>query len=166
MAAIKPSTAFVNTYNKLKANGLNEKEVTTLLNKAQKEISKSKTPHALAKVYATEVKGWIKKGIAEKAGTAEMGGWLLTTAADSKAINDGVKYLKANGKALQTKHPSLKTLDFKSAKYADFGDAGYLAINDVNGKPIKDNDARAKLLHKLLGAEFKGVAVGIFHNAY
>ncbi len=168
--ALKPSAAFVSSFNKLKKDGLNEKEVTTLLNQAQKEIEKSKTPHALAKTYAKEVQGWMKKGLAEKHGTAEMGGWILTVTADSKAINDAAKLLKSSAKDLVAKNPSLKDINFASAKYADFGDAGYLAISDKKGQPLKDNDPRAKLIQKILqkqvSSEFKNIAVGIFHDAY
>jgi hypothetical protein len=160
MAPIKPSSTFTRTYNQLKPGGLNEQEVTKLLSQAQKEISQSDKPHTLAKVYEKEVKGWVKKGIAEKYGTAEMGGWILKTTADTKAIKDGAKFLKANAAALQAKHPELKTLDLKSTRFADFGDAGYLAVNDSSGKAVLDTDPRAKKLKQLLGPEFKSVTVG------
>jgi hypothetical protein len=160
--SIKPSPAFISSFNKFKKDGLNEKETTSLLNQAQKEIGKSKTPHALAKAYTAEVKGWVKTGLVEKHGMAEMGGWILKSTADAKVIHDGAKFLRANAKALQAKNPGLKDLDLSTAKHADFGDSGFLSVNDKKGSPLKDTDPRAKLLQKAMGAEFKNISIGSF----
>ena len=172
MPTIKPSAAFVSSFNKYKKDGLNLKEVNSLMKQARKEIETSNKPHALAKTYEKEMTGWLKKGTVtpEGSGVVEMSSWILTGEADHKAITTAAKLLKGTAKDLIAKNPSLKDINFASAKYADFGDAGYLAISDKKGQPLKDNDPRAKLIQKILqkqvSSEFKNIAVGIFHDAY
>lgn len=159
-AAPKPSAQFIQQYNRLKKDGLTERELTSLMVRAQKEIATSPKPHEAAKMFTAQVKGWVKKGEAEPYGTAEMAGWVFKGAADAKAIAVGVKALKANAAALQAKSPALKTVDFKSLARADFGDTAFLAVKDTHGRDLGASDPRAKALKAALGSGFASVNVG------
>jgi hypothetical protein len=102
----------------------------------------------------------VKKGEAERYGTAEMAGWVFKGAADAAAIAVGVKALRATAAGLQAKSLALKRVDFTSLSRADFGDAAFLAVKDTKGKDVLASDPRAKALKAALGPSFAAITVG------
>ncbi|MBL9039305.1 MAG: hypothetical protein JNG84_12375 [Archangium sp.] len=160
MASVKPSAQFVASFNKMKKNGLTEKEVTALGAQASKDIAKSSKPRELAEVYAKEVKGWVAKGLTKAEGTPEMLPYSFQGAADAKLIRDAVKYVKANAAALVAKYPGLKNIDFSKTTMNSGGDGNFLEIRTKAGVAIGESEPTAVLLKKALGKDYKDVMIG------
>jgi hypothetical protein len=55
--APKPSAQFLRQYDTLKKDGLTERELTSLMVRAQKEIATSARPHEAATMFTAQVKG-------------------------------------------------------------------------------------------------------------
>lgn len=161
--AIKPSASFYAKFNTLKKNGLTVTEAKVLLSKADQEIKTSKDPIKLGNAFQKEVRGWAAKGLSDY-GTRDMGEMFISASVDKRVTKDAVSYLKANGAALASKHPSLKNVDFKSLKVMSAYESCFIVVKNKQGETLSETRPESKLLQKLLASAVpsaKHVPVGV-----